>query len=320
MTPRVHHARWLGCAAALLLLAPVVATAQSGDANAIDAAVTAVIGRARTLADAGDGTQARTLLDSLVNNTEPASNALAEALYWRAVLSERAADAERDWKRLAVETPLSSRAPDALLKLGDIEILRGRPPAARAYLERLLRDYGDAPQRPKAMLMVARSYFEERNNAQACATIDSLRARGVPEGETQLQSAEMARRCQTANGNAVGLNATSPVPEPALPATTTPASNTPTGKGATKYAEAKPTSEAKSRTQYAVQVAAYDTRAQADAVVKRLAKRGWKAHIDGERKPYRVRVGRFDTRAEAVALLAKLKKQGQKGFVAELNP
>ncbi len=67
-----------------------------------------------------------------------------------------------------------------------------------------------------------------------------------------------------------------------------------------------------------MQLAAYDTRAQATALVKRLAKRKITARVDGDRKPYRVRVGRYETRAAASAALARLKKAGQSGFVAEL--
>jgi cell division protein FtsN len=69
---------------------------------------------------------------------------------------------------------------------------------------------------------------------------------------------------------------------------------------------------------FTVQLAAFNTRREANAFVARLAKRGVKARIDGDKKPFRVRVGRYDTREEATAMLAKLKRQGQTGFLAEL--
>ena len=103
----------------------------------------------------------------------------------------------------------------------------------------------------------------------------------------------------------------------AEPAATTTADNT-AGAAAAPASEGR-ASRASDRARYTVQIAAYDTRAQAEAVVKRLVKRGMAARVDGTRKPYRVRVGRFDTRAEATAALARLKKAGQKGFVAELD-
>ncbi len=303
------------------------------DAPRASAAMAAAVSRVRTLSNAGDMAAARVLLDSMVTNAEPASNDLAEALYWRAVLSERSGDAERDWKRLVIESPMAPQAPDALLKLGDIEILRGRPPAARAYLERLLRDFDDVQQRSKASLLIARSYFEERDTAHACTTIDDLRTRGVPEGELALQLSEMQRRCAIAAAAAAPTPDVKPVDAKTTDAKATDAKTTDTKNAEPKNSEAKSTEAAgsesanekrasskKSRTQYAVQIAAYDTRSQAEALVKRLKQRGWKARIDGERKPYRVRVGVFDTRAEAADMLVKLKKQGQKSaFVAELG-
>jgi cell division septation protein DedD len=281
------------------------AGAQGSNAMRVSGPMNAAIARVRAISNTGDLAVARVLLDSLVSNAEPASTDLAEALYWRAVLSERAGDAERDWKRMTIESPMAPQVPDALMKLGDIEILRGRPPVARGYLERLLRDFDDAPQRPKAMLLIARSYFEERDTPRACATVETLRTSGVPEGEISLQMTEMRRRCTNAAAAAAAAATTPPAADP--PAATE------------SEATERPRSSSARKTQYAVQIAAYDSRAQAAALVTRLGKRGWKARIDGERKPYRVRVGVFDTRAEAAAMLARLKKQGQRGFVAELG-
>jgi cell division protein FtsN len=189
-----------------------------------------------------------------------------------------------------------------LLKLSDIEILRGRPASARAMLTQLLRDFSDSPLTTRASLMVARSYFEERDLPHACETVSALLAQRVPDGELKLQADELQMRCRTA----AAANA-----PPTTVADETPPTDPPAKDGKRPAA---------SRTMYSVQVAAYDTRTQANALVKRLAARGWKARIDGERKPFRVRIGRYESRADAVAALAKLKKQGQKtGFIAELD-
>ena len=149
--------------------------------------------------------------------------------------------------------------------------------------------------------MVARSYFEERDVAHACATITTLVAQGVPDGELKLQAAELQQRCRAATAVAPTTSESVANDAPDAPAKD--------GKRAVAP-----------RTLYSVQIAAYDTRAQANALVKRLGARGWKARIDGERKPFRVRIGRYESRADAVTALAKLKKQGQKtGFIAELE-
>lgn len=293
-----------------VLFTPTRASAQQiATAFAVSAPVTASVSRARALVDGGDGAAARTLLDSLVAGTEVGSDDHAEALFWRAVLNDRAADAEKDWRRLVIESPFAARVPESLLRLSDLEMLRGRPDAARVNLSRLLRDFPESTHRPKAVLLTARSYFEERDVTHACETVASLSASDVPEGELTLQANEMRTRCAAASA--------------AANAAANPAASTTTPKNAAPPDVAVAADESVAEkgtkgTRYTVQLAAYDTRAQATALVKRLAKRKITARVDGDRKPYRVRVGRYDTRAAAAAALARLKKAGQSGFVAEL--
>ena len=298
---------------ATMLLLLLGASARYVHAQA-SAGMTSAVGRARSLVDGGDGAGARTLLDSLVARAEPSSDDMAEALYWRAVLSERAADGERDWKRLVVEAPLAPRVPDALLRLGELEILRGRPAVARAHFERIVRDFADSPPHVNAMIWIARSYFEERDLARACEASNALRSRNIPDGELRLQADELRGRCVTAVGStatAVGGTAT------AVGGTSTAVDRS----GSSPTAVAGPTTAVvvPPTAVFSLQFGAYDTRAQATALVSRLAKRGIKARIDGDRKPFRVRAGRYETRAEATAMLARLRKQGQGGFVAELG-
>jgi len=70
-------------------------------------------------------------------------------------------------------------------------------------------------------------------------------------------------------------------------------------------------------TRYTVQVAAYNTRADAEGLVKKLAARGVKARVSGTSKPFRVRLGLHATRKEATDEAAALRKRGIEGFVAE---
>jgi cell division septation protein DedD len=70
-------------------------------------------------------------------------------------------------------------------------------------------------------------------------------------------------------------------------------------------------------TRYTVQVAAYDTRADAAALVKKLAERGIKARVSGTSKPFRVRLGLHATRKQATDEATALRKRGIDGFVAE---
>jgi hypothetical protein len=290
------HPTVLAASIGLLFVSVGSTRADAQLSNAVSQAVT----RARGLLDNGKGDSARLVLDSLVTHVEAGSEDLAESLFWRAALSENTSEAARDWKRMVIDIPLSPRVPDALLRLGELDLLRGRTTEARAYLTRILLDYADAPQRVKAMIWIARSHFDDRNTVKACEATDALRAERVPEGELQLQVGELQVRCRNA-------------------ATATAGEGTATAGGGTTTATAGE-GTATAGVRFSVQLAAYDTRAQASALVARLAKRGIKARVDGDRKPFRVRVGRFDSRADAAAMLARLKKQGQNGFIAELTP
>src|SRR3954470_18908402 len=93
---------------------PVVAGAQTPASRPTSAE--SVFARARTLVVNGNGAAGRLLVDSVVAATEPDTPAYAEALYWRARLAV-GADAERDYRRILVDFPLSPRSGDALLQL-----------------------------------------------------------------------------------------------------------------------------------------------------------------------------------------------------------
>ena len=248
--------------------------------------VAEAIQRARALLDNGDGAGARTLMDSLVGALPNASIDLAEALHWRAVMSENIGEAERDWKRLLVEAPLSARAADALLRLSELEALRGSSQASRQHAERLVTEHSRSPNKSRALLLIANGWFAENNAANACAALAELRTNAASAtGEIKLQSDELQRRCANVPGNV----------------------------GAT--ARAKPA--ANDIGQYSVQLAAYARSADADAMVKRLEGMGITARVEGTTAPFRIRTGRYATRAAAVEALGQLTKRGLTGFVAE---
>ena len=68
-------------------------------------------------------------------------------------------------------------------------------------------------------------------------------------------------------------------------------------------------------TSYTVQLAAYDTRPPAEALVAKLATRGVKARVSGTAKPFRVRLDFYRTHQEAADVVSALKKRGMVGFV-----
>jgi cell division septation protein DedD len=66
---------------------------------------------------------------------------------------------------------------------------------------------------------------------------------------------------------------------------------------------------------FAVQIAAFNVRTEAEAIAKRLTSKGYAAYVltplDGAPSIFRVRVGKFTTRREAETIAAKLQKEEQ---------
>jgi cell division protein FtsN len=85
-------------------------------------------------------------------------------------------------------------------------------------------------------------------------------------------------------------------------------------------AEAEPPPPASSeRRSFSVQVAAYNVKSQAEAMVTRLKKNGYEARVDGTVAPFRVRIGRYATQAQASAVQRSLKAKQIAGFVVQAD-
>ena len=72
-----------------------------------------------------------------------------------------------------------------------------------------------------------------------------------------------------------------------------------------------------SGTVYSVQVAAYNVKSQAAAMVTKLKQRGYEARVDGAAAPFRVRIGKYATQAQASAVQRSLKAKQITGFVVQ---
>lgn len=256
--------------------------------------------RAAQLVRQGDGDAGRALVDSVLAATPEGDPAYGEGLYWRAALATSAAAAERDYKRVVVEFPASRRAEDALLTLSQLELARGDRARAVAHLERLQVEHPSSAHRARAFVWMARAQFDLRQVAEGCASLRSAQgAMGQNDVELRTQVEFLSGRCAPVTA-AVATPAATPVsPPPAPERVSTPAREV---RGAAPAA-------------WAVQVAAYDTKREAEALVKRLVARGFQARVAGSAKPWRVKVGRYPSRADANAALARMKKAGLDGFV-----
>ena len=267
--------------------------------------------RARALATEGRDADSRKLLDSLLRVNTPDSAIYAEALYWRGALAATAADAERDYRRLLIEAPLSARAEDALLGLGNLLQARGDKRGASDQMQRFMLTYANSPARPRVALSLVRLLFDlgPQQQARACEALRMGRD-AIPR-----ENLELRNQLDYYEPRCLGEIAPAVAPE-----STVVAPDTSKAKAEVK-AEAKAEPEAKApqtQTQtafYSVQVAAYQTKEAATNLVTTLKERGLDARVDGTSAPFRVRVGKYGTRAEAVKAQASLKAQGQNGFI-----
>jgi hypothetical protein len=261
----------------------------------------AVFARARQLVVNGNGAAGRLLIDSVLTATPPESPVYGDALYWRAALAASSADAERDYRRLVIEYPFSSHSGDALFQLAQIENARGDRASASVHLERFLAENPGSDQRPRAGLLLVRLLFEQNDLPRGCAALRSVLT-DVPESEveTRNQLTYYSPRCTAADVSRGGA-----VPVAADTAREAPKRDT------TRVAEPK--------ARFTLQIAAYKSKAEAEALARRLRARKIDARVVGEAKLFRVRVGRYMTRGAAVAAQKELKAKKITAVITDVD-
>lgn len=264
-----------------------------------------VLIRANQMVTAGQDVAGRAVIDSLLAVTASETPRYAEALFWRATLSTTAAAAERDYRRIVVEHPLSPRASDALFRLAQLEGTRGDRASARAHLERLLREHPGTPPISRAGAKLAEYAFADGDLIVGCAAVSAVREELHPSDiELKNQIDYLGQRC-TPGALAAAARDT------ATASTTAAAATSPSSTRTNAPAPARA---------FSVQVAAFETRASADALVRRLTTRGFTARVVGTRAPYRVRVGRYATRERAAEAARQLSSSNSRAVVVEAEP
>lgn len=317
ITPRYYARRARAVLATVTSLAVVALTtaipARMATAQGTASGDSAAFARAQVLVSAGEGKEGRSVVDSVLARIPTGSLRYAEGLFWRATLASNAVDAERDYRRIAVEYALSPRVPAALTRLAQLELARGDRTLARQHLERLLSEYPPRDARANAWYWLGRIAFESGDASRGCVAIDSARRLVDAENvELSNQIAGDARRCLTRADGSLASSAP-PVPLPAAPATTAPAASataTPAGVKGRPAASGEVT----------IQVGAYPSRATAEKVRKRLTAQGFRARVVPAGRYYRVRVGRYPTKASAAPIVAKLKSRHYDTMVTDAEP
>ncbi|MEO8192315.1 MAG: SPOR domain-containing protein [Gemmatimonadales bacterium] len=311
--------------------------------------------RAQTMVNDGNAAAGRALIDSMISVAAPGSNDYAEAIYWRAVLAATAADAEMDYRRIVVDYPSSPRVEDALIRLAQMEMARANYDGALRHLNRLAVEHPQSPARGRAGYWTARVLFDKNDIQGGCAAIvDALARTSETDTELRNQINYLNQRCA-----GVVLAGPTPTPSPVTPAPTVIPLSPPvrdTGVAVTvaavppaarppvdsvKAAPVKPAPVAKTPPSivkdaepaatvvpppgpstgnlWSVQVAAYNVKSQADAMVAKLKKSGYQARVDGTSAPFRVRIGKYGTQAQASAVQRSLKAKQITGFVVQAD-
>ena len=323
------------------LLIAAAGTRSDAQANApISSPSDSIFQRAKRLVGAGNGIAGRALVDTMLKRTTEGTPAYGDALYWRGALSETAAQAERDYRRVIVEYPLSVYADDALLGIAGLEQARGERANALAHMLRYVHDHPAGPARGAAAAGAARLAFEQRDLKTGCAMITEARASTpTTDIEARNQIDYLGGRCTSSAFAADSAAAAPPAaPPPVSQRDSTPASR-PQKKAASqpKAVTLSPTPPARSAPaappvnaattkpagegHFTIQVAAYNTVAGAEQLVAELTKKGLDARVLGMGKPFRVRLGFYPTREAAQAEIASLLKQhGIKGLLTTEDP
>jgi cell division septation protein DedD len=301
--------------------------------------------RARRLVGEGNGAMGRALVDSLLAAAAPGSTDYGNALYWHGALAATAAEAEGDYRRVIVEYPLAFYADDALLALAELEQARGDRAGALAHLQRFVHDHPASPARGIAALGAARLAFEQRDTRTGCAMVSEAKASVAP-GDVEVANriAYYASRCpnlpvtvakigpvksaDSARATAPAVTAPTPAPAPApapAPVAATAAPVAPTAvpsKSATPPVTSTPpaTHGDPLAGHYTIQLAAFNTRPEAEQFAAQLAKRGLTARVSGTAKPFRVRLGFYQTKKEVSAEVSALKARGIVSFATTEDP
>jgi len=286
---------------ALALIAAGRAAAQSTDSTA---APDTVFTRIQQLAANGQGDAARALAQQAVEAAPTASPRFVQALYWRAVVAATAADAERDLRTIIVDYPLSPYSSDALMRLAQLEMTRGENDKAIAHLQRVITEHPNSPDRARASFWIGRVELQQGKSAPACRQLADA-ARTVDSTNVELKN-----QIEYWQGRCTGVDTLAAAPKSDSGAKIAPAA---TGAAAA----ATPAAASSGKRMWTVQVAAYNSKATADALVKTLKDKGYDARTYGTIAPFRVRIGRYDTRAKAESAAEKMNAKKITGFVTE---
>jgi cell division protein FtsN len=324
----MYRMSWGAAVVALISLTstPIASKAQNSQ-NSLDSAI---YKKAQTLVNDGSGTAGRALVDSMIARATPGTNEYAEGLYWRAVLSATAAEAEMDYRRVIVDYPLSPRVEDVLLRLAQLELARADYDGALQHLNRLTLEHPNGPTRARAGYWTARVLFEKNDVQRACAVnADALTRTREQDAELWNQISYLNQRCAgvviaatpTAGGardsaNVIKtdtLSTASPVTTPNVPVASAvtrkdTSAALPDAKPSARAITATPTAKVKQSNPVRKPVTSGTTETEIAS--------GVAADNSTEEGGFSVQIAAYNVKSQAQAMATKLQKKGYQARVS----
>ncbi len=206
-------------------------------------------------------------------------------------MADHADSARTYFRRVSIEYAQSPWADQALLRLSQLAFAAGDFASAAQTAARIVMDYPLSDVRGEAAFWAGRAAFELGNVVEGCRHLETA-------DELTTEDLELKNRIRYYHQRCARL----------AQADTTAADS---GAGAEPAPEG---------TVYTVQVAAVQSPAAADELMRQLHDEGYDPHVvrDPDDGLFKVRVGRFSDRAEAVRLQNELEgKLGGQPFVVE---
>ena len=240
------------------------------------------------IAQEGGSDSARVLVTALLRATPPTDTLYPQALYTMGLVSRSIDEMRRNYTRVAVEYTTSSWADDAIYRLALLDYAGGNLPGASRQLERIRNDYPDSPVLGPASEWAARALFDQKRREEACAWLAIGLGRATEDVELRNRLEYLNGRCAAVPADSVGQ---APRPDPT-----------------TDSVRPAPV-PAPARSGFGVQVAAVNTQAAADNVVRDLKAAGFTAYVVREGALFKVRAGPYPDRARAAAAAEQIRRK-----------
>lgn len=237
------------------------------------------------MAQDGNADTARARIQSLLASLPANDSVYPEALYASGTIAPTAAQAQRYFRRVALEYGWSPWADDALLQLAEIRYASHDALGTVRAVERLRADYPASALLPTGAYWAARASVDLNDDATACQWVSYGLSRGGSDIETINQLRYFSGRCSGAAA-----------PGESVPAAVPPA--------------------APSGPVYRVQVAAVSSQEAADQVAAGLRNLGYPVSIVRDGGLYKIRAGSYPDRAAADEAVGNIRSRiGGQPFV-----